>query len=50
MAHLCFICTSTSDAILSDCPSAAICYMAATCNGMLVGRFSLYSHTSNIRL
>ena len=26
--HLCFICTLMSDITLSDCPSAAICYMA----------------------
>jgi len=30
--HLCFIFTSMSDPILSDCPSAAICHMAK--NGM----------------
>ena len=45
--HLCFICTSMSDAILSGCPSAAICHMAATRNGILVGRFSLYCRTNN---
>jgi len=26
VAHLCFICTSMSDGILSDCPSTAICH------------------------
>ena len=31
-----------SDAILSDCLSAAICHTATTCNGMLVGMFNLY--------
>jgi len=36
-----------SDAILSDCPSAANCHIAATCNGTLVGRFNLYCHTTN---
>ena len=34
---LCFICTSISDAILSDCPCAAICNAATTCNGILMG-------------
>jgi len=28
--YFCFICTSMSDAILSDCSSAAICHMAVT--------------------
>jgi len=40
VTHLCFICTSTSDVILSDCLSAAICHMATKCNGILVGRFN----------
>jgi len=35
-----------SDAALSDCPSAAICHTATTYNGILMGRFSLYCHTS----
>jgi len=30
MTHLCFICTSMSNTILSDCPSAAICNRATT--------------------
>ena len=42
----CFIHTAMSDAILSDCPSAAICHTATTCNGILVGRFSLCCHPS----
>ena len=46
----CFIHISVSDAILSDCPSAAICHMATTGNRMSMGRFSLYCHTTNIRL
>ena len=46
--QLCFICTSTSNAIVSECPSAAICHTAATCSGILVGRFSLHCHTTNI--
>ena len=40
--HLCFIHTSTSDTILPDCPSAAICHIATKCNGILVGRDNLY--------
>ena len=36
VAHLCFICTSMLDAILSGCPSAAICHRAIKCNGILV--------------
>jgi len=50
MPHLCFICTPTSDAILSGCPSAAICYTTTKCNGILVGRFNLYCHSTNICL
>lgn len=30
-----------SDAIVSDCPYAAVCPMATKHNGILVGRFSL---------
>jgi len=37
LTHLCFIHTSVSDTILSNCPSAAICHMAIKYNGMLVG-------------
>ena len=33
-----------SDTILSDCPSAAIFGMVIKCNGVLAGRFNLYSH------
>jgi len=41
------LCTfaSMSDANLSDCPSSAICQMAARHNGTFVGMFSLYCHT-----
>ena len=46
--HLCFVCTSVSDTIVSDCPSAAICHVAAKCKGMLGRRFHLYCHTTNI--
>ena len=48
VTHLCFILTSMSDAILSDCPSAAICHTATECNGILVGRFKLCCRTTNI--
>jgi len=37
-----------SDAILSDCLSAALCHTEATCNGVSVRRFSLYCHTTTI--
>ena len=50
VTHLCFICTSMSDAILSDCPFAANCCTATKCNGILVGRFNLYCYTTNICL
>ena len=43
-SHLCFIKTSMSDAIVSNCPSAAICHIITKCNGILVGRFTLYCH------
>ena len=49
-SYLYLTCTSMSDAILSDCPSAASCCMATKCNGILVGRFCLYHHTTNIHL
>ena len=32
-----FISSFTSDTILSDCPSAAVCHMAKKCNGIFVG-------------
>ena len=50
MTHLLFICTYMSDVIPSDCSSAAICHMATKYNGILVGRFNLYCHTTNIYL
>lgn len=43
-----FICTSMSDAVLSDCPSAPISHMQQ--NVMEYRWFSLYCHTSNICL
>ena len=48
--HPCFISTSMSDAILSDCPSAAIRHTATKCNRILLGRFKLYCHTTSICL
>ena len=42
--------SSMSDAILSDCPSAAICHTATTWDGMSVGRFNFYHHTTTICL
>jgi len=50
VTHLCFICTSMSDTILSDCLPAAICHTATKCNGILVERFNLYRHITNILL
>jgi len=48
VTHLCSIRTSMSDIVVSDHPSAAICHTATTWNGMLVGRFSLDCHPTNI--
>jgi len=42
VTQLCFICTSMSDSILSDCPFCCH-HMATKCDGILVGRFRLYS-------
>jgi len=39
-----------SDAILSDCSSAAICHMATKHNGIVAGRFHFYYHTTIISL
>ena len=50
VTHLCFICTPVPGSILSDCPSAAICHTATTCNGRPTGRFNLYHRTTNIHL
>ena len=38
--HLCFIHTSMSDAVVSDCSSAAICHTATKCNRTVVGSFN----------
>ena len=48
--HVGVLCTSMSDTIWSDCPSAAVCHTATTINGILVGKFNLYCHTTNIHL
>lgn len=48
LLHLCFIHTSVSDAILSNCSTAAICHTATTCNKISVGKFHLYCHPTNI--
>ena len=45
-----FLCTPMSDAIQSDCPSAAISHTAAKCTRILAGRFKHYFHATNIRL
>ena len=50
ISSLCFILTPMSDTILSDCPSAAICHTATTFNRILVGKFNLYCHPTNICL
>ena len=50
VTHLCFICTSMSDAILLNCPSAAVCHMGTMYNGILMWKFNLYCHTANIHL
>ena len=50
VTHLCSICASISDAILSDCSSAAICHTATKFNGMLAGWFSPYCRPTNIHL
>jgi len=44
---LCFVCSSTSDAILLYCPSAAICHTVTKCNRILAGRFNLNCHITN---
>ena len=48
VTHLCFMCSSMSDNVLSDCPSVAICYTATWFNGILVGRYDPYCHPTNI--
>ena len=48
--QICFICTSMSYTILSNCPSAAICHTETKCSGILVRRFNPYCHTTNIHL
>jgi len=48
--HLRFIHPSMSEAILSNCLSAAICHTAIKWNGILVGRFHLCCHTALLSL
>ena len=50
MSHRCSTCTSMSDVILSDCPSATICYMATKCHGIFVEKFNLYCYATNVLL
>lgn len=47
--HLYIICTSMSNAFLSNCSSAATCHTTIKFNGILVEMFSLYFYTTNIR-
>ena len=45
ITHLCFILISMSDAIVSGCPSAAICHKAKKRHSrIMAGRFNLYCH------
>ena len=46
----CFTHTFMSAAILSDCPSTAICSMVTKCNVELLGRFNLYCHINDLHL
>jgi len=39
VTHFYFMCSSTSATILSDCPFAAICHTATTCEGILMGNW-----------
>ena len=50
MTYLYFIHISTSDTILSHCPSAALCPTTTKCNGTLLGRFSLHYLITKIHL
>ena len=40
--------TNARSTSMPDCPSAAICHVATTHHGTLVGRFSLYCHPTDI--
>jgi len=42
--------SSMSDLILSICPSAAICQMVRKGNGILVGWFNLFCHSTKVHL
>ena len=48
--YLCFTHSTMSDAIVSDCLSAAICHMATKCNEISEGKLHLYSHTTSIHI
>ena len=48
--HTCASYALLSNAFVSECHSAAICHMAMICNGILVGRFNLFCHDTNIHL
>jgi len=50
VTHLCFVCTSVSDTIFSDCPSAATCGMAAMCNRILARRFNFYCRINTLEV
>lgn len=50
ITHLCFIHTSMTDAILSDCSSVAICSTATKANEILLGRFNFHCYITNTRL
>jgi len=45
VTQLCSLCTFMPDAILPDCPSAAICHTATKWKRIVAGRFSLYQHS-----
>ena len=49
VTHLCFLGTSMSNAILSDCPCAAICCMATKCNGTSVSTAIPPAYISDIK-
>jgi len=50
MTHLYLIHTSMSDTVLSACRNTAICCTPTKCNEILMERFNLYCHTTNIYL
>lgn len=50
VSHLCFMHISIPGTVSSDRPSAAICSTAIKCNGMFLGRFGVYIHSTKIHL